>query len=336
MKRISIDEHASRVPHYKAWIQFLDLCEEILKDQGFQKLLTPYLVTSGALESNLEPFSFDLQFGNISKKVQLPTSPEFHIKKALATGYFEDVFEIKTCFRNLESSACHSSEFKMLEFYKKDCGMEEFIKFVLQLLNQIHSKLAGGLPGYSRPVCKFDGSNVKLPFTVVKIEDLFFELGIDLHPESTSSALKIAARKLGIHHLEEDSFDDLFFRIWLGKIEPSFDPARLTVVHSYPPSQAALSKVGSDGWAKRFEIYGSGLELANAFEELSDSQTILYRWRQENAKRISEGKNPHPVDHQFISCLDHLPKCSGIAIGLERLFMMFYGFKNINDFNFFR
>lgn len=335
MKRIAREKQISKAPDYKAWVLFIDLCDRVLKEQKFEKVVTPYLVSSGAMESNLEPFSLKTNFGAFSKEFHLPTSPEFHIKKALSTGCFNDVFEIKTCFRNEEQSAHHKAEFTMLEFYKKDCDMNEFIHIVLSFINQVYFKLQTELTSYERPLVKLKTEKKAIAVKIVKILDLFKDLEINLNPSSTALDLKVEAKKIGLYYSEYDTFDDLFFRIWLEMIEPRFNKEVLTVVHSYPPSQAALSKIDNEGWAKRFEIYGAGFELGNAFEELSDSRVIAERWAFENNKRVLESKKPHPIDQDFIDSLDDLPDYSGIAIGLERLFMMFYGFSDIKEFNLF-
>lgn len=309
-----------KISRYLDWIKFKDLVDELLKSQGLQKICTPYLVTSGALEAQLETFKVQKRFGSRLENLELPTSPEFHLKKALAIG-FKDIYEIKTCFRNEENSNCHRAEFTMLEFYKVDCSLFEFITLVQKLLLKISEALAINGPTPT--------------FKIYKISDLFANIGVQLNPKTDLQDLKKQANHLNIYTSESDDFDDIYFRIWLEKIEPFFDPQVFTIVHSYPPSQAALAEVNEEGWAARFEVYSHGIELGNAFKELGDSEEIEKRWTLENNKRALQGKDPHPIDLEFIAALDQMPPCCGIALGLERLYMVFYGLNSISDFQLF-
>lgn len=338
-------------PRFLNWIYFLNQVEKNLQSKGFQKVVTPYLVTSGALESQLEPFDLKFQFGAETRHYQLPTSPEFSLKLALALG-LEDVFEIKSCFRNHELSPHHNPEFTMLEFYKNNVNLSEFVTLVLEFIQKIIFDMQSKNPAqntfttnpskkrtqktYKTNPTEIPIPNLKSPKILqFKICDLFQSLGHDLKPDSKVSDLKKMATTLNINFSEDDTFDDLFFRIWLEKIEPGFDPEALTLVRGYPPSQAALSRIDHEGWAERFEIYWKGLELGNAFFELKGSKELKSRWKLENEKRVMRGLKPHPVDHQLIEYNQNLPDCCGIAIGLERLFMAILGYKDINEFKIF-
>lgn len=309
-----------KISRFLKWVEFQDTVEQQLKDLGFQKVPTPSLVTSGAMESQLETFKTKSVFGSAQRDYELPTSPEFHLKKALAMG-LKDIFEIKTCYRNEEFSDCHRPEFTMLEFYKVDCKLDEFISLTMDFLTRVSDAV------------HFRSSPLK--YRKLKIADLFASLGLKLSPDSEIQDLKNMAHQAGVDISETDSIDDIYFRIWLEKIEPFFDPNEYTVVHSYPPFQSALAKLSDEGWAERFEIYSHGLELGNAYEELADASIIEQRWQAENQKRMDLKKAPHVMDHDFLKALDHMPKCCGIAIGLERLFMSMYGFKKISDFKIF-
>ncbi len=321
MKKLDLEVNmVLKISNYLSWIDFQETVEVVLKQEGLQKIQTPYLVVSGAMESQLETFKTERNIGTTKQNLELPTSPEFHLKKALAMG-LKDIFEIKTCFRNEESSDHHSSEFTMLEFYKVDIKLEDFANYVLGVLAKIGRAL------------KINNQDRK-PI-IYKIAGLFHNIGIHLDPQTQLKDLKLQAHRLGVLTSESDSLDDIYFRVWLEKIEPHFVPDTFTLVHSYPPSQAALAKIGEDGWAKRFEIYYGQLELGNAYEELGDSKSILARWQQENAKRVASHKVPHTIDEDFLKALDLMPPCCGIAIGLERLFMAFYNFKKISDFKIF-
>jgi elongation factor P--(R)-beta-lysine ligase len=312
--------------NYLIWLKFVEIVESLLKKEGYTKILTPYLVHSGAMESQLEPFCTQHKFGQKKVQLQLPTSPEFRLKEALSAG-FGDLFEIKTCFRNEEDSPIHRAEFLMLEFYKTQVKLPEFIQIVLNLLEKIYLQFQD-MELVTKPL-------PSMRIKILKISDIFSNLGLDLKPESSLSDFRTFAQKVNVEYLAEDTVDEIYYRIWIEKIEPNFDPQVLTVVHSYLPSQAALAKLNPEGWADRFEIYWQGFELGNAFYELADSKQVEKRWISENEIRRQQGKQPHVIDYEFLKTLDHLPESCGIAIGLERLFMAICGFKDIGDFRFF-
>lgn len=112
--------------------------------------------------------------------------------------------------------------------------------------------------------------------------------------------------------------EEWFYR-WVDEIEPNLPPA--CIVYDYPHWQAALART-RHGLAERFEVYINGVELANAFDEEGSSQEIQTRWIQANKVRIDSGKSPHPIDEEFLRAIDKMPRCSGIALGIDRLFML--------------
>lgn len=303
----------------KKWFRFLNQVRTILSSKGFEEVVTPTLVPAGALEAELYPFQTVFKYGSQTQTLELPTSPEFHLKKLLAAGW-GSIFEIKSCFRNEEFSDTHRPEFTMLEFYEVGADSQKLQETVKDLLSE---------------VIKSCGVEVEAPqWETVKITDLFLALGFKLTPETTHAELWSLCHSLNIPVVESDTFNDLFFRVWLERIEPYFETEKLLCVEDFPPSQAALAALNVQGWADRFEIYWKGFELGNAFFELQDAERLQERYKVENQKRASMQKPPHPYDPDIFAATAHLPKCSGIAIGLERLFMAIYGLKKISEFKF--
>lgn len=119
---------------------------------------------------------------------------------------------------------------------------------------------------------------------------------------------------------------DEWFYQWVDQIEPELPPA--CIIYDYPAWQSALARKRGN-LASRFEIYLQGVELANAFDEEGDSQEIRSRWEQSNQARKEQQRPPHPIDEEFLYALDHMPRCSGIALGIDRLFMILLGEDNI-------
>lgn len=317
--------------NFVSWIHFLDQVEFVFKQNGYQKVVTPYLVKSGAMEAQLDTFQTQFNCGQKVVDFDLPTSPEFSLKKALSAG-FGDLFEIKTCFRNEEFSSHHRPEFTMLEFYKTDIQLNDFIDLVLKLLQELTENIKQNDSLVKNSFLSFsDFPKVE----ILKIADLFLKYDLELTPKTTIDEMRINANRVGVECHPSDTWDDIFFRIWIEKIESEFNPKNLTVVYNYPPSQTALARINSDGWADRFELYWNGFELGNAFHESLDPKAIEARWLEENLKRRTQNKNPHSIDFEFLKSLAQLPQCCGIAIGLERLFMAYTGLKDIGEFKFF-
>jgi lysyl-tRNA synthetase class 2 len=119
--------------------------------------------------------------------------------------------------------------------------------------------------------------------------------------------------------------DDWFYR-WVSEVEPRLTAP--TIVFGYPPWQSALATLRG-GLADRFEVYLGGIELANCFAEETDSAVLAARWEASNAARAKAGRPPHPVDRGLLTAIDQMPRCAGIALGLDRLVMALTGAPSI-------
>jgi len=162
-----------------------------------------------------------------------------------------------------------------------------------------------------------------VPVVHTTMKDLFAQhLGVTITPESTHEEwLQIAkTAKIDVH--ASDSTSDLFHRLWLEKIESQWDSETLWVVSDFPPFQAAYARIKSDGWAERFEIYWRGLELCNAFHEVNDPVLQKQRMIQDLQIKKELGRETVELDEEFLRALESgMPPSSGIALGVDRLFM---------------
>jgi lysyl-tRNA synthetase class 2 len=157
-------------------------------------------------------------------------------------------------------------------------------------------------------------------------------LGFNLTPATTREELVRLAQGLNISIRDDDSWDDIFFRVFLEKIEGDLGADGPLLVRGYPPSQAALSRIGPDGFADRFEVYWRGLELANAFHELNDPDENEKRFRDDARKKLELGRRSVPVDEELIAGLKTgMPPSGGIALGVERLFMALFDLPTIAE-----
>lgn len=301
----------------KRWAAFTSAVRDFFKVRGFIEARTPTLVRSPGTEPFLEPFVTRTVFGARAEDCYLPTSPEFHLKKLLVAG-FTRVFELKDCFRNNEGGGHHQPEFLMLEWYRAFSNLDAIAADCDDLLGAAAEGVGAERPG---------------PLTRTTMSDLFVEhLGFNLGPTTSKEELRRLARAQSVVTGPDDSWDEIFFRLFLTKIEPRLQSGGPWLVKGYPPSQAALARIGSDGWADRFEIYWKGVEIANAFHELNDPDANVERFRKDASERAAQGKPPVPRDEELVSAFYRgLPPSGGIALGMDRLFMALTGVPKIED-----
>lgn len=296
----------------KEWQEFLRQVRSFFSEKDFIALDTPSLVASPGMEVFLEAFETERIQGSKKEKLFLPTSPEFHLKKALCAG-FEKIFEIAKVYRNNEDSPLHQNEFWMLEWYRAYDNLDSIKQDAKDLIEFVWGE--------------------KIHFVEKSFSDLFREyLSFELLPDTKLNDLKKLAENLKMDIHPSDDFDDLFFRIYVDHIEEKLTDYPWLILHSFPPSQAALSRKTKDGWADRFEIYARGIELANAFNELNDSEEQRKRFVEAQKEKALKDKDVYPVDEDFLSALEYgMPPSGGIAMGLDRLFMQLKGIKKIGE-----
>lgn len=301
---------------------------EFLVGRGFRETRTPLLVPNPGMDPHVRPFRVHPHARAYPDEAiaYLPTSPEFAMKRLLAGGLTR-IFQLTSAFRSEPASRTHRPEFTMLELYRAyaddaalRCDVEALIAHVAQ---RVHGQ----------PVTSFGGQRVSFapPWPRYTIRDLFRDhAGIDLAVESDAARLRAACARLGIDSRPEDTWDDLFFRVWLDRVEPALPVDRAVFVCRYPASQAALAVVDSDAdgsrWARRFECFAGGFELGNAFEELTDPVEQRRRFAEdmrERARAHGDGILVNEPDEGFLAALEEgMPPAAGIAIGVDRLVML--------------
>lgn len=289
------------------YARFVQQVRAFFMERGFREIETPSLVVCPGLEPALEPFAAELQMGSTRRKLFLPTSPEIHLKKALCLG-FTDIFEIKTCYRNGEISELHQPEFHMLEWYRAYAGLDLVIGDLKALLTTLQAP----------------------PLKITTFQQLFQKhLNARLTPETCRAELLQWCSQYGLHTDRSDTAADLFHRLWLEKIEQELKNP--TVVRDFPPEQAALARLKTDGWADRFEFFWQGIEIANAFHEVNDPKEQVERWAGESRERDRLGRTVLSGDDDLLGKMrtHGLPPTGGIALGVERLFMASRGITDI-------
>ena len=302
-------------PHAVEFAKFTDQVRTYLKSRGLSEIFTPTLVACPGLEPSLEAFSTIVTRGRLANTRYLPTSPEIHMKKAIAKG-LTDIFEIRPCFRREESSDHHANEFLMLEWYRGFADLDLVIEDLNLMLKALGAK--------TQPLVT--------DFRTLFKEVLDFELG----PRTTPEEMRLLAVKWNIDFDTSDTFTDLFHRLMMTHIEPAMAKMGPLIVRRFPPAMAALARLDGEGWADRFEFYWNGLEIANAFNEVTDPMEQTKRWDLEIMERRRLGTENLPADPELIEALEAgIPPTGGIALGLERLYMALYGVSNIRELRLF-
>lgn len=288
--------------------EFTQIIKQTLTARGLKEVRTPTLLPFASFEPHLEPFTTELKAGRQRRTYYLPTSPELSLKKLLAHDW-GDLFEIRPCFRNNELSAHHEPEFLMLEWYRNLKGLDAIAEDFSAILVDLKAK-------------GFIGHEENITPNIQTISELFYKTtGLKITPHTDRDELYAFAVSEGLHAPVDANFDDLFHLIFLERIEKSLGVAGPDIVWGYPPSQAVLARINNNGMAERFEIYWKGFELANAFDELNDPVEARLR-----AATIRHG----PRDEEFLRALESgLPPSSGIALGVERLYMACSGVTEI-------
>jgi lysyl-tRNA synthetase class 2 len=242
-------------------------------------------------------------------------------------------------FRNGERAETHHPEFTMLEWYRADADWTALIGdcegILRAALAAVPHSLSGGALGWRGhavdPAPPFERLSVAAAFERFAGIDLLATAPDPLRPDA--AVLAAAARRIGIATQPQDSWDDVFFKIFLERIEPKLGKDRPTILHSYPAAMAALARIDPKDKrvAERCELFVAGLELANGFGELTDPAEQRRRFAAEMREKLRVYGESYPLDEDFLDALGRMPEASGIALGLDRLVMLATGARRIED-----
>jgi elongation factor P--(R)-beta-lysine ligase len=318
------DKLGKRLPNLQARARLQAALRRWFAGEGFVEVETPILQVSPGAEVHLAGFVTDWELPDGEERVRwLHSSPEFAMKKLLAGGVHK-LFQFARVFRNAEGSALHHPEFTMLEWYRAGVGYDAIMKDCAALL---------ALTGVDE--LRWDGHVCDPraePERLTVAEAFQRHAGVDLF--ATVGSAERLAQASGVAMHADDTWDDVFFRIMFDRIEPRLGMGRPTILCEYPIAMAALAraKPGDARVAERFELYVCGVELANAFGELTDPDIQRARLHADmDAKERLYGVR-WPVDPDFLAALDHgLPDCAGVALGFDRLVMLATGAAHIED-----
>lgn len=301
---------------------------EWFNSRGFLEVETPIILRLPGQEPYLSPMKLDVhnEKGE-SFAGYLHTSPEYTLKKMLAAG-FGDIYSVCKTFRDYESfGGTHNPEFTMIEWYRTKVDMFKIMDDVEGLFEFLTKKTQ-----------ELRIANLKLQtigdFERIHMRDLWRKfIGVNLDEYLNKEKMFELCVLRGYKPERNEEYEDLFYRIFLNEIEPHLGKEKPVIVHHYPMQMAALAKQSFQeaGYAERFEVYIGGLELANAFSELTDPDEQLRRLEEEKNKRKELKKDVFDIDKEFVEAVANMPESAGIALGIDRLVQLFTDCKNIDD-----
>ncbi|MGE0714742.1 MAG: EF-P lysine aminoacylase EpmA [Alphaproteobacteria bacterium] len=331
------DRFGARMPFLERRARIVRAVRAFFDEAGFLEVETPALQVSPGLEPHLMSFATELEDegGRMRRRMHLHTSPEFAMKKLLVGGA-PRIYQLARVFRNREGSRLHSPEFTLLEWYRAGATYRD-------LMADCRLLLRAALAAAGNPVFRM-GDRTADPFgdwQEVTVADAFGRwAGIDLvatMPDPAAPAaplLAAAAAAAGIRVDAGDDWETIFFRVFLERIEPRLGQGAPTILCDYPISMAALSRPKADDprFAERFELYVCGVELANAFGELTDAAVQRDRFAADMVRKERLYGVRYPIDEDFLAALAHgMPESAGIALGIDRLAMVATGAADIAD-----
>jgi lysyl-tRNA synthetase class 2 len=305
-----VDERArlaARRPALQARARLLRAVRAFFEGERFLEVETPARVPSPGQEVHLDAIAAsDARF--------LITSPEYHMKRLMAAGY-ERIYQVGKAWRAAERGAHHQPEFALVEWYRAGAPLERIAEDCEALL-----RLAA--PDFP-------------PATRTTVQALLrAHAGVDLDGGESAAELRDKARAAGVFVGSAESWDDVFFQIFLERVEPALAVRGApTFVFDWPAPLGALARRKPDDprWCERFELYAGGLELANAFGELTDAAEQRARFEAEARTRAARGKAVYPIDERLLAALPHMPPTSGVALGFDRLVMLATDARDIRD-----
>jgi len=269
-------------------------------EKSYLEVETPHRIPTPAPESHIDAIPSDTWF--------LHTSPELCMKRMMAAGY-EKIFQICRCWRERERGSLHLPEFTLLEWYRA---------------NGDYHSLMEECEGLIRFVARTIGLEQKLIFRSHEID-----LSEPWERISVKEAFRCYSKTSMAKALERNLFDEIMVQ----DVEPKLGIEKPTFIYDYPGVRGALARLKQEDQtvAECFELYMGGLELANGFSELVDSEEQRRRFHIENANRQSFGKPIYSIPDKFLAELDNMPPSAGIALGVDRLVMVFLDVETIDE-----
>lgn len=326
---MKIYTHIKNLPNHIKYQKISFAVDQFLTDKKYVKVDCPVLAPVLVPESYLEVFESEFRYFDQKNKLYLTPSPELFLKRVLAYGGL-DCYYLGKSFRNSESySSLHSFEFTMLEFYKTKADYMDIASELLKMMRYISQKL------YQSDSITYQGKKVSFTkWEKISVTEAFQKYAGITEEELFDHEKFMKKCEQKGHRTQGFTYEDLFSQLYTQEIEPNLGVnGSPTLLYDYPKEFAALAKLNPDRkTAQRFEFYINGIELGDCYTELTDWQEQEERFANEDQARKKTQKINHPVDTGFIEALQHgLIDCSGIAVGFDRLAMVYANATSIHD-----
>ena len=294
---------------------------DFFDQRGYQEVFTPTLSPTLIPEPTIQnfrtefinPFTGDRDF-------YLIPSPEIFMKELLAAGS-GSIYQISQCFRNSEQlGQVHNPEFTMLEYYTLGFSDSDSIALTRELMDAL---ITPSSPAF-----------LKDDFLILTVNEAMQKwTGTDLDKFQDRGMLIERARELGQSPSDDESWDDVFNRIFINYVEPALPRDRIVVLRDYPAQIDCLARKAEGPYRQRWEMYIAGIEVANCYSEETDSAVTQAYYKKEHRALAGQRQGtglPIPPSSLRFPTLE-IPKSSGVAIGLDRLLMCLTGRKDIRD-----
>jgi len=317
------DSLAARLPFLRRRALLTAATRAFFTARGYTEVETPCAVSAPGEEVHLRAFRTEREHSDGTREsLWLHTSPEFAMKKLLAAGA-GPIFQFARVWRNGEGSDLHAAEFTMLEWYRPGATMDSLIDETMAFLCAVLPTVVN-CRGVSTDLSRFER---------LTVADAFMrDVGADVL--ATADDAQALAAAAGARLREGEIWDDLFFRLLLERVEPYIGRAHPTFLTHWPAAQAALARrdPADPRVAERFELFVCGIELANAFVELTDAEEQRVRFVTDRARRHAISGEDWPLDEDFLAALTFgMPASAGIALGFDRLAMIASGANRIDQ-----
>lgn len=327
--------HADRRPRLLQRNTITAAIRDWFARRDFVEVETAALQVSPGNETHLSAFATEAILPDATRApLYLHTSPEFACKKLLAAGE-QRIFSLGPVYRNRERGPLHHPEFTMLEWYRVGETYESLMADCAALL-ALAAERAGAKHFSFRgreadPFAEPERLSVAETFSRHAGIDLLATVSTDGSTDRDS--LHAAVASAGLRTAPDDTWTDLFSRVMIERIEPNLGAGRATILYEYPISEAALARPSPrDGRvAERFELYCCGVELANAFGELTDADEQRRRFQADMDEKQKIYSERYPIDEDFLAALEIMPDASGSALGFDRLVMLATGARTVED-----
>ncbi len=327
--------HADRRPRLLLRNAIAAAVRDWFARRDFVEVQTAALQVSPGNETHLSAFATEAILPDTRRQpLYLHTSPEFACKKLLAAGE-RRIFNFGAVYRNRERGPLHHPEFTMLEWYRAGETYEMLMADCADLLalaaERAQSRNFTFRGRAADPFAEPERLTVADAFLRHAHIDLLATVGVD--GTTDRDALKAVVERAGLRTASDDTWTDLFSRVMVERVEPNLGAGRATILYEYPISEAALARPSpSDGRvAERFELYCCGVELANAFGELTDADEQRRRFTADMDEKEKIYGERYPIDEDFLSALKLMPDASGSALGFDRLVMLATGARTVED-----